>query len=117
MIWRDESEAGDTTSRTIGGIAISPIAKGNAYGSTVEMSHSSDIKTMEELFGLSYLNNPIPAAETAASGIGYNNVAAVNDLSDLFKPGAVVPEPSPAALAVLGLLSALGFRRWRAGAA
>jgi hypothetical protein len=113
IIWWDETEGGDTTSRAIGEIVVSPLAKGNAYGSTVEMNHSSDIKTMEELFGLSYLNNPIPSGETSASGSGHNNVATVNDLSDLWKAGAIVPEPSPAALASLGLLSALGFRHWR----
>ena len=52
------------------------------------MSHSSDIKTMEEIFQLgSYLNNIIPASETNATGTGYNNVATVNDLSSLFVPG------------------------------
>jgi hypothetical protein len=91
IIWWDESEGGDGTNRTIPEIVISPLAKGNAYASSVEMNHSSDIKTMEEIFGLSFLNNPIPVKETNASGVGYNNVATVNDLSDLFI-GGVVPQ-------------------------
>jgi hypothetical protein len=91
IIWWDESEKGDSISNTIPEIVISPLAKGNAYASSVEMNHSSDVKTMEEIFGLPFLNNPIPVAETNAKGVGYNNVAVVNDLSDLFKDG-VIPE-------------------------
>jgi hypothetical protein len=84
IIWCDETEGGDSTNYTITEILISSLAKGNAYASSVEMNHSSDIKTMEEIFGLPFLSNAIPVAETKASGSGYNNVATVNDLSDLF---------------------------------
>ncbi len=94
IIWWDESENGDDTSHTIPEILISPLAKGNAYASTVPMNHSSDIKTVEELFGLPFLNNPISSAETDVTGTGYNNVAIVNDLSDLFVAGAVPAPPS-----------------------
>ncbi|HVR63695.1 MAG TPA: alkaline phosphatase family protein, partial [Polyangia bacterium] len=93
IIWWDESEKGDSPSFTIPEIVISPLAKGNAYASSVPLSHSSDLKTIEELYGLSFVNNLIPASETNAAGTGYNNVATVNDLSDLFKPG-VIPAPS-----------------------
>ncbi len=78
-------KAATTTNYTIPEIIISPLAKGNAYASSVELNHSSDIKTMEEIFGLTYLSNTIPAAETKASGSGYNDVATVNDLSDLLQ--------------------------------
>src|SRR5262249_51435726 len=77
VIWWDESEGGDDSSRTIPEIIISPLAKGNAYASSMTMSHSSDLKTIEEIFGLPFLNNVIPTAETNASGTGYNNVALV----------------------------------------
>lgn len=96
IIWWDESEGGDDTVHTIPEIVISPLAKGNAYASTVPVNHSSDIKTVEEFFGLPLLNNPIPMGETNNFG-GYNNVATVNDLSDLFVSGAV---PAPASVAV-----------------
>jgi hypothetical protein len=89
IIWWDETEKGDDTNHTIPEIVISPLAKGNAYASSVEMNHSSDIKSMEEIFGLPFLNNPIPVSETNAKGVGYNNVAVVNDLSDLFKDGVI----------------------------
>ena len=96
----DETEGGDTTGYTIPEILISPLAKGNAYASSVEMSHSSDLKTMEEIFGLNYLNNAIPASETKVTGSGYNNVATVNDMSDLFQPvpGIIVQQPAGASL-------------------
>lgn len=84
IIWWDETENGDGTNRTIPEIVISPLAKGNAYASMIPMNHSSDIKTTEEIFHLPALNNPIPTNETTATGSGYNNVATVNDLSDLF---------------------------------
>jgi|SRR5579859_1711697 len=98
IIWWDETEGGDGTNRTIPEILISPLAKGNAFASSVPMSHSSDLKTMEELFGLPYVNNPIPVAETNVFD-GYNNVAIVNDLSDLFVPGTV---PTPPTFTVTG---------------
>lgn len=93
IIWWDESEGGDDTNHTVPEIVISPLAKGNAYASSVQMSHSSDIKTLEEIFGLSFLNNPIPASETDVTGLGYDNVATVNDLSDLFVRGVVPQVP------------------------
>lgn len=93
IIWWDESEGGDDLSRTIPEIVISPLAKGNAYASSLTLSHSSDIRTMEEIFRLPLINNPIPAAETNNFN-GYNNVASVSDLSDLFVPGAVPAAPS-----------------------
>src|SRR5579859_1262448 len=88
VIWWDESEGGDDASRTIPEIIISPLAKGNAYASSFPLSHSSDIKTWEEVFGLAFLNNSILTSESNNFG-GYNNVATVNDLSDLFVPGAI----------------------------
>jgi phosphatidylinositol-3-phosphatase len=84
VIWWDESEQGDTVSETLGEIVISHLAKGNAYASSVELNHSSDLKTMEEVFDLPFLNNAIPTSETNVEGTGYNTVASVNDLSDLF---------------------------------
>ena len=88
MIWWDETEGGDDASRTLMEAVISPLAKGNAYSSSVVMSHSSDIKTMEEVFSLPNINNPIPAGETNNFG-GHNYVATSNDLSDLFVPGTI----------------------------
>src|SRR5690242_10264766 len=97
VIWWDESESGDDTNHTVPEIIISPLAKGNAYASSVPVNHSSDIKTWSEAFHLPFVNNPIPTNETDATGIGYNNVAAVNDLSDLFVPGAI---PAPEKVSV-----------------
>jgi hypothetical protein len=88
IIWWDETEGGDDASRTLGEFVISPLAKGNAYASSVVMSHSSDVKTMEEIFGLPNVNNPIPAGETNNFG-GHNYVATANDLSDLFVEGTI----------------------------
>lgn len=89
IIWWDETENGDDTNHTIPEIVISPLAKGNAYASTVQLNHSSDIKTVEEILHLPALNNPIPTNEVNVTGSGYNNVATVNDLSDLLVRGAV----------------------------
>lgn len=93
IIWWDESEGGDSAGFAVPEIVISPLAKGNAYASTVPLNHSSDIKTMEEIFHLPALNNPIPVTETNING-GYNNVATVNDLADLFVPGVIPTAPS-----------------------
>ena len=89
VIWWDETEQADDTAHAIGEIIISPLGKGDAFASSVELNHSSDLKTWEELFGLPFVNNPIPASETNVSGSGFNTVATVNDLSDLFAPNAI----------------------------
>jgi len=88
IIWWDETEGGDDASRTLMEAVISPLAKGNAYSSSVVMSHSSDVKTMEEIFRLPNVNNPIPAGETNNFG-DHNYVATSNDLSDLFVSGTI----------------------------
>jgi phosphatidylinositol-3-phosphatase len=95
VIWYDETEGGDTSQYTLPEIVISPLAKGDAYDSTVPMNHSSDLKTWQEVFGLgpSFLNNAIPSDEYSANGGPgtFNTVAGSNDLSDLFQPGVIPP--------------------------
>ncbi|HVT13786.1 MAG TPA: alkaline phosphatase family protein [Fimbriimonadaceae bacterium] len=83
VIWNDETEGGDDASRTIMEIVISPLAKGNAYTNHVRYTHSSDLKTWQEVLGV----GPHP-------GIG--GAATATDLLDLFKPGAFAKwPPSP----------------------
>ena len=90
LIWVDETESTDDTNTTLPFIVISPLAKGNAYVSSLPYSHSSVLKTMDELFGLAYQTNAIPAERLDAFGTGYNYVdghsATINDLSDFFTP-------------------------------
>jgi hypothetical protein len=86
IIWSDETEGADSVSYTLPEVIISPLAKGNAYASPLEYSHSSDLRTMLEIFGLNFFSNSIPASETRAAGTGYNNISTVNDFSDLFAP-------------------------------
>src|SRR5262249_49532523 len=90
IIWFDETEGGDSTDYTMPEIVISPLAKGNAYASAVPLNHSSDVKTMQEIFGLgsTFLNNPIPIDQVSDSG-GYNTVASVSNLGDLFQSGTL----------------------------
>jgi hypothetical protein len=94
IIWTDETESTDDTGSTLPYIIISPLAKGNAYASTLPYSHSSDLKTMDEIFGLAYQTNAIPAGSIDAQNTGYNYVdgrsAVVNDLSDFFQSGPVI---------------------------
>ena len=105
----DETEGADNTTYTIPEIVISPLAKGNAYASSLEMSHSSDIKTVEEMLGLSLLANVIPSGETKASGSGYNDVATVNDLSDLFKAVPAMSLQQPANTNLTNGVSTVNF--------
>jgi hypothetical protein len=60
ILWWDETEGRnrDDFHHTIPEIIISPYAKGNAYESKVVYTHSSDLKTMQEIFGV------VPAAPT-----------------------------------------------------
>ncbi|HAO78625.1 MAG TPA: hypothetical protein DCQ92_06545 [Verrucomicrobia subdivision 3 bacterium] len=94
IIWADETESTDDTNTTMPFVIISPMAKGNAYASTLPYSHASDLKTMDEVFGLAYQTNSIPAGEVDAQNNGYNYVdgrsAVVHDLSDFFQVVPVV---------------------------
>lgn len=89
IIWFDESEsdgvAGDNAddfNHTIGEIVISKRAhtnvNGTPYASPLNYTHSSDLRTMQEIFHAG------PLAGDAANA---------NDLSDLFQPGAVPKKP------------------------
>lgn len=108
MIWFDETEKGDTSQFTIPEIVISPLAKGNAFDSTLSYTHSSDLKTLEELFGVS---------APGGGFLGDANTPGTNDLSDLFVAGAIpgaVPEPSTwvmMGLGFAGLAAAAAYRR------
>jgi hypothetical protein len=124
VIWTDETEGSNQNDfkHTLTEIVISPLAKGNAYCSTLNYTHSSDLATMQKVFQVSaqtntgYLNdaanlsNPTPAAlvgtvtgltatttvpgQSAIAPSGYGSGQA-QDLSDLFQPG-VIPESIPA---------------------
>ncbi len=113
IIWTDETESTDDTNTTLPFIIISPLAKGNAYASSVALNHSSTLKMMDEIFGLSFQTNAIPTTETNAQRTGYNYVdgrsAVVNDLSDMFSsvsscssPAALTPTASPASTVCAG---------------
>jgi hypothetical protein len=109
VIWFDETEGTNANdfSHTIPEIVISSLAKGNAYTNTVNYTHSSDLKTLQELFGV-YGPGGTFLGDAASPG--------TNDLSDLFVAGAItaVPEPSPLVLGAplaLGLLVAAWRRR------
>jgi len=105
VIWYDESEGGNTTAFTLPLIVISPLAKGDAYDSTMTYTHSSDLRTLEELFGV----------DAPGGGfLGDANTPGTNDLSDLFLPGAIaVPEPGAWAMLLIGFagLGAAAARR------
>jgi hypothetical protein len=101
VVWFDETEGGDDANHTLGEIVISPLAKGNAFTNDVLYTHSSDLKTLEELFGV--FNN--------GAFLGDANTPGTNDLSGLFVPGAVpVPEPASTYLFVVGMA---GLFAWR----
>jgi hypothetical protein len=112
VIWNDETEGGDGLGETSTEIVISPLAKGNAYASNVALNHTSDIQTIEELYGLGSLTNPIQANAYAAGSTAqnpvYNADGSVNDLSSLFVAGAV---PEPSSLALAGIAGCALLRR------
>ena len=91
VIWADESEGANANdfSHTIPFIVISKLAKGNAFVSAKDMTHSTDLASLQKIFALpantptGYLND---AANPAPDG--------TTDISDLFKPG-VIPKKLP----------------------
>jgi len=94
ILWWDESEADDVTgdngddyNHTIGEIVISKYAHANAnglpYGSLVNYTHSSDLRTLQEIFHV-----------TASGSSPYlGDAANATDLSDLFVPGVIPTKP------------------------
>ncbi len=83
VLWWDESEGGDTSSFTLPFIVISRDAHANVNGlpfaSQIEYSHSSTLRTMQEIFDVG-----------PSSGYPWLGAAATaSDLSALFKPGAI----------------------------
>jgi hypothetical protein len=89
ILWWDESESdgvsGDSADKfdhTIGEIVISQHSHKNVYGvpyaSPVNLTHSSDLRTMQEIFRVGPLLGDAANAE---------------DLSDLFAPGSIPNKP------------------------
>jgi hypothetical protein len=83
VLWWDESEGGDTTSYNLPFIIISQDAHKNVnglpYSNTIQYSHSSTLRTMQDIFDVDPRRGYpwLGAAATAT------------DLSDLFRPGAI----------------------------
>jgi phosphatidylinositol-3-phosphatase len=93
ILWWDESEADgagdnqDSFSTTIPEIIISPLAHPNEngvpYASSYNHTHSSDLRTMQEIFHV--------RASGSSPWIG--DAANATDLSDLFKTGVIPSHP------------------------
>jgi phosphatidylinositol-3-phosphatase len=115
ILWWDESEGDgvsgdnpDDFSHTVPEIIISkdahPNVNGLPYASLLNYSHSSDLRTMQEIFGV---------------GPYLGDAANATDLSDLFAPGSfqvsatLAPEPATYAIMAcgLGLIGLVGRRR------
>lgn len=116
ILWWDESEP-DGTGNTndfnhiIPEIVISPLAHPNVgglpYASTLNFTHSDDLRTMQDLFGV-YTSLNGPYLGDARNAVGINDLFAAGAIP----PPSAVPEPSSYALAgamVLGL--AVAWRR------
>jgi phosphatidylinositol-3-phosphatase len=86
ILWWDESEEdassdnADDLNHTMGEIVISPLAQPNVGGlpfaSSVPLSHSSDLRTMQEIF---HVTKPLFLGDAVHA----------NDLSSLFEEGAI----------------------------
>ena len=105
IIWNDETEGtnADDFNHTIMEILISPLAKGNGYASSLNYTHSSDLKTMQEIFQVGPLLGDAAAAGT-------------NDLSDMFLPGTIPSTIWPAGdYNHSGTVDAADYAVWRKG--
>ena len=110
VIWNDETEGDEDVGSTAGfdgtEIIISPLAKGNAFTNNILYTHSSDLVTLQNIFGV-----------TGGAGGDLGASGGANSLADLFKPGVIpsaIPEPSTwvmMGLGFAGLAGAAGYRR------
>ena len=105
VIWNDETEGDEEAGSTKGfsgtEIVISKLAKGNAYTNNVLYTHSSDLVTLQDIFGV------------AGPGGGYLGASGgAASLADLYKAGTIpsgVPEPSVWAMMAIGFASLASF--------
>jgi hypothetical protein len=95
ILWWDESESdgesndnADNFDHTIGEIVISNLAHPNVeglpYASSIDYTHSSDLRTLQQIFHVRAKGGPSPYLGDAANA---------NDLSDLFAPGVIPTNP------------------------
>jgi hypothetical protein len=91
VIWSDETEGTNQNNftHTLAFIVISKLAKGNAYASTKDYTHSSALATWQKVFGLR-ANTPTGYLNDAANP----QLDGTTDISDMFKPG-VIPKSLP----------------------
>ena len=91
VIWADETEGTNENdfAHTLPFIVISKLAKGNAFASTKDYTHSSDLATWQKVFGLR-ANTPSGYLNDAANA----QLDGTTDISDMFKPG-VIPKSLP----------------------
>lgn len=103
FIWFDETEGtnSDDYNHTIPEIIISPLAKGYGYASTLNYTHSSDLKTIQEIFQSGPLLGDAAAAGTL-------------DLSDMFLPNTIPSVVSlPGDFNHDGIVDAMDYAVWR----
>jgi hypothetical protein len=110
VIWNDETEGANANdfTHTSMFIVISPLAKGNAFNDPTNYTHSSDVRTFQEIFDVGGPN-----------GGFLQDAANATDESNMFVSGAIpngvntsfVPEPG--ALSLLGIGGWLATRRRR----
>jgi len=95
ILWWDESESdgepgdnADDFNHTVGEIVISDLAHPNEnglpYASPIDYTHSSDLRTLQEIFHVKATGGSSPYLGDAANA---------NDLSDLFAPGVIPSQP------------------------
>ena len=87
ILWWDESEGGDSFSQTLGEIVISPLAHPNVHGlpyaNSINYTHSSDLRTWQEVFHV----------KATGSSVYLGDAANATDLSDLFAHGVIPTHP------------------------
>ncbi len=97
IIWTDETEGTNQNdfNHTLMEIVISPLAIGNATLVADDLTHSSDLATLQDIF---HVTASAPSTVYLNDAVNPSNGTGTTNLADFFQPGVVVQDTNVPAM-------------------